>query len=233
MTSVARSTLAVAALAPLALPANAADFSGYLTLTTDYVWRGVTQSEGDPAAHLGGEVSFASGVYAGLWGSTVDINNGGNRQRDAEVNYYLGYSFELDGSWALGTTVVVYTYPGQKGSINYNYEEYAVSVNYDDRVWLEYAYSPGYYGFDIDSHNVELISEWPAGERLVVSGGAGYFDFSSPLDDAYAYWNLGVTWPVSRFSVDLRYHDTSGPVLLVSTANRADARLALSFRVAF
>ena len=233
MTSVARSILAAAALALPALSANAADLSGYLTLTSDYVWRGVTQSEGDPAIQLGGEVSFRSGVYAGLWGSTVDINNGGNRQRDAEVNYYLGYGFDVASQWALGTTLVVYTYPGQTGPINYNYEEYAISINYDDRVWLEYAWSPGYYGFDIDSHNVELIAEWSAGEHLIVSGGAGYFNFSSPLDDAYAYWNVGLTWPVNRFSIDLRYHDTSGPVLLVSTADRADARLALSFRVAF
>lgn len=233
MTSVTQSTLAAAALVLPALPVNAAEFSGYVTLTSDYVWRGVTQSEGDPAVQLGVEASFDSGVYAGLWGSTVDINTGDDRQRDTEINYYLGYSLDLASRWVLGTTVVIYTYPGQTGPFNYNYEEYAVSVNYDDRAWLEYAYSPGYYGFDIDSHNVELITEWPAGEHLIVSGGAGYFDFSSPLDDAYAYWNLGITWPVNRFSVDLRYHDTSGPVLFVSTADRADARLALSFRVAF
>lgn len=233
MTSVARSTLAAAALASLALPVDAAEFSGYLTLTTDYVWRGVTQSDGDPAAQLGGEVSFQSGVYAGLWGSTIDIDNGPDRQRDAEVIYYLGYGFDVSSHWTLGANAVVYTYPGQTGSIDYNYEEYAVSVNYDDRVWLEYAYSPEYYGFDIESHNVEVITEWPAGEYLVVGAAVGYFDFSDFLDDSYAYWDLGVTWPINRFSIDLRYHDTSGPVLIVSTPDRSDERVVLSLRVAF
>lgn len=233
MTSFSRSLLTTVLLAVLSIPAVAAEFSGYLTLTTDYVWRGVTQSDGDPAAQLGGEVSFRSGVYAGLWGSTIDIDNGDGRQRDAEVNYYLGYGHDLSARWALGASVVAYTYPGQAGPIDYNYEEYALSVNYDDRVWLEYAYSPDYWGLNIESHNVELISEWPAGEHLIVGAAAGYFDFGNFLDDSYAYWDLGVTWPPNRFSVDLRYHDTSGAVFIVSTPDSAGARVVLSFRVVF
>jgi uncharacterized protein (TIGR02001 family) len=63
------------------------ELSGYLVLTSDYVWRGVTQSDGDPAVQLGGDIAFNSGIYAGLWGSTVDINNGGDRQRDTELTY--------------------------------------------------------------------------------------------------------------------------------------------------
>ncbi len=233
MTSATRINLAAALLVSLALPASAAEFSGYLTLTTDYVWRGVTQSDGDPAAQLGGEVSFRSGVYAGLWGSTIDIDNGGNRQRDAEVNYYLGYGYDVSALWVLGASVVAYTYPGQTGPIDYNYEEYALSVNYDDRAWLEYAYSADYWGLNIESHNVELISEWSAGEHLVLRAAVGYFDFADFLDDSYAYWDLGVTWPLNRFSFDLRYHDTSDPVFIVSTPDSADARVVLSFRVVF
>lgn len=232
MSAVQRALLGTV-LALFALPAGAAEFSGYLNLTTDYVWRGVTQSDGDPAAQLGGEVSFGSGIYAGVWGSTIDINNGGGRQRDTELNYYLGYTFDLAGRWALGATAVVYTYPGQSASIDYDYEEYGVSVSYDDRIWLEYAYSPGFYGFDIESHNVELIAEMAAGKHLVVSGGAGYYDLSAPLDDAYTYWNLGVIWPLNRFSFDLRYHDTSDSVFLVSAPDRAGARVVLSFSVSF
>ncbi len=233
MTSNARRTLAATALASLALPVHAAEFSGYLTLTTDYVWRGVTQSDGDPAVQLGGEVIFNSGVYGGIWGSTVDINNGGNRQRDAEVSYYLGYGHDVTAQWTLGVRVVAYTYPGQTGPIDYNYEEYGLSVNYDDRVWLEYAYSPDYWGLQIESHNVELISEWPAGDHLVLGAAVGYFDFTDFLDDSYAYWDVGVTWPINRFSIDLRYHDTSGTVFIVSTPDRADARIVLSVRVFF
>jgi uncharacterized protein (TIGR02001 family) len=215
------------------MPLHAAELSGYLVLTTDYVWRGVTQSDGDPAAQLGGDIAFDSGIYAGLWGSTIDINNGPDRQRDTEISYYLGYSHDVGKRWTFGISAVAYTYPGQTGTVDYNYEEYMFSTNYDDRVWLEYAYSPDLYNFDRESHNVEAYAEWPAGKHLIVGVGAGYYDVSDLVGDGYAYWELGVTWPLKRFDIDLRYHDTSRWVPVVSSEDRADARVALSFRLTF
>lgn len=55
----------------LAANASAADLSGNATLTTDYVWRGSTQTQGDPAVQAGFKVSGASGLYASAWGSNV------------------------------------------------------------------------------------------------------------------------------------------------------------------
>lgn len=233
MTSVSRVNLAVALLVCHAFPADAADVSGYLNLTTDYVWRGVTQSDGEPAAQIGGEAVFRSGFYAGLWGSTIDIDTGGGRQRDLELNYYVGFGHDLSSRWTVGLNAVAYTYPGQTGPIDYNYEEFGFSVNYDDRAWLEYAYSPDYWGLNTESHNVEVISERAMGKHLVLGGAIGYFDFSGLVDDSYAYWDLGTTWPIDRYSIDLRYHDTNGPVFIISTSDRADARLVLSLRVVF
>jgi uncharacterized protein (TIGR02001 family) len=129
------------ALAGVVRVAAAADITGYAVLTTDYVWRGVTQSDGDPAIQLGGDVSFSSGFYAGIWGSTIDIDNGDGRLRDTEVNYYLGYRFDAGRRWTLGVSAIAYTYPGQKGAIDYDYEELILSANFDDRLWFEYAWS--------------------------------------------------------------------------------------------
>ena len=213
--------------------AGAVELSGYLVLTTDYVWRGITQSDGDPAAQLGAEVAFDTGIYLGIWGSTVDIYNGANRQRDTEVIYYAGYGHDLSERFTLGASVVAYTYPGQSGSFDYNYEELSVSLNYADRAWLEYAYSPDLYDTDIESHNIEVYTEWPAGKHLVVGAGAGYYDVSRLVGTGYGYWEFGITWPVSRFDIDLRYHDTNRPVPFISSYDRAEQRLALSLRVSF
>jgi uncharacterized protein (TIGR02001 family) len=223
----------VLALGGVVHAAAAADLTGYLVLTTDYVWRGVTQSDGDPAVQLGGDVSFGSGVFAGVWGSTIDIDNGDGRRRDTEINYYLGYRLDAGRRWTLGVNAIVYTYPGQSGSINYDYEEIMVSANFDDRVWFEYAYSPDLYHTGFDSHNVEVFTEIPAGGHLVVGAGAGYYDVSDFVGDGYAYWEAGVTWPINRFDLDLRYHDTSRWVPVVSAPDRAEPRVALSIRVAF
>jgi len=230
---VARYLVCTVLLGAAISPARSAELSGYLVLTTDYVWRGVTQSDGDPAVQLGGDVAFGSGIYAGFWGSTIDINNGGDRQRDTELTYYLGYSHDIATRWSLGASVVVYTYPGQTGVVDYNYEEVMLTTNFDDRLWLEYAYSPDLYNTGFDSHNVEIFTEWPAGKHLVVGAGAGYYDVSNFVGDGYAYWELGVTRPIGRLDIDLRYHDTSRWVPVISSPDRADSRVALSFRLTF
>lgn len=220
-------------LAAVGTVANSAEFSGYLALTTDYVWRGVTQSDGDPAAQLGGDVSFDTGLYAGAWVSTIDISNGANHQRDTEVIYYAGYGHDLNNSWALGANVVAHTYPGQSGVIDYSYEELIVSVNYRDRAWLEYAYSQDLYDTGSEAHNIELYTEWPAGRYLIVGAGAGYYDVSRVVGSGYGYWELGVTWPIEKFDLDLRYHDTNRPVMFISTPERADSRISLTLRMSF
>ncbi len=55
-----------------ALPAAAADVSGSVAITTDYIYRGQSHSAGQPAAQAG--IQFhSSGWNAGMWGSSVDF----------------------------------------------------------------------------------------------------------------------------------------------------------------
>ena len=49
-------------------PAQAADVTGYVVLTSDYVYRGVTYSDGHIAGQTGADIAFDSGAYAGVWG---------------------------------------------------------------------------------------------------------------------------------------------------------------------
>ena len=61
-----------AAFGALAAPAagQSLSFSGGLTITSNYMSRGITQSANRPALQFWGEVE-SYGFYAGLWGSTV------------------------------------------------------------------------------------------------------------------------------------------------------------------
>lgn len=220
-------TLLLAAFSPV----HAADLSAYVVLTTDYVWRGVTQSDEDPAAQLGGEIALESGLYGGVWASTIDIDNGPGRERDTEMRYYLGYGWDATNTLTLTANVVAYRYPGQGGLVDYAYEEYMLTGNYDDRLWITYAFSPDLYHSGYESHNVETFAEVGLGKHLILGAGIGYYDVAKLAGDDYAYWELGVTWPVNRIDIDLRYHDTSRWVPIVSSADRAGARVALSFRI--
>ncbi|MDX1515766.1 MAG: TorF family putative porin [Woeseiaceae bacterium] len=224
-----------ASLAAILAAAQAvgAEFSGYVTATSDYVRRGVTQSDGGPALQLALDVEFDSGIYAGAWGSTVDIASGGARTRDVESNYYLGYAVDAGERWRIGGNVVWYEYPGSRGSVRYDYVEYSATAGFDDWLWIEFAWSPDFYHSGRATRALDVYAEIPVATNWLVGGGGGYYDVSDFAGHGFGYWQLGVTRVLSLVDVDLRYHDTSRYAFPVSTPDRSDPRLSLSIRYAF
>ena len=215
----------------LAAPISAVaetDFNAYLAATTDYVFRGVSYSDGDPAAQLGLELSHSSGFFVGTWASTVDIGSLTGSGRDLEVRYYGGYTHELSSRWAVTATAIAYTFPGADGQLNYDFEEYGVSLNYDDRAWLEYAFAPDLFNAGSQTHNIELYYEWPLPLGMAAGAGAGWYNLSDAVNDDYVYWQAGLARQFGRLGLDLRYHDTSGWVPFFSDDERARQRLVLS-----
>lgn len=215
------------------LPVRAADFTGYGVLTTDYVFRGVTYSDGHGAVQAAVDLAFDSGLYAGIWGSSVDLSGGPSRQRDLEINYYLGFSREWRGNWIVGANVVAYTFPDTRGDVDYDYFEYSLVGNYDDRLWLEYSWSPDLVDSGADTHNLELYAEWPLPAGVMLGAGAGYYDTSELTGIGYGYWQAGITRAFGMLDFDLRYHDTNRAVPIISTVESADARIVLSAKLPF
>lgn len=71
-----------AASSTMAMAEDASSFygitaTGSVAATTDYRFRGVTQSSNNPAIQGGFTFSHKSGVYVALWGSSVDFNTPG------------------------------------------------------------------------------------------------------------------------------------------------------------
>ena len=225
--------LALLIFAALRSPVSAAEVSGYAVLTTDYVYRGVTNSDSHGAFQLGGDLSFDSGFYLGAWGSTVDISNGPGRQRDLEIDYYVGYVHDVSSKLSVGANFVSYNFPGAEGQFDYDYSEYSLTSNYNDRLWFEYSYSPDLYHSGLSTQNYELYTESPIGGSTTLGASIGLYDVSNFSGSDYRYWQLGVTRPFGIVDIDLRYFDTSEWVRIVSTPERAEQRLVLSIKMQF
>lgn len=228
-----RSPAPVLLLALLSLSAQSAEITGYVVLTSDYVFRGVSYSDEDPAAQAGIDVSFDSGVFLGAWGSTIDIDNPPFSLRDREVIYYIGYNHTVSSDWTIGANVVAYRYPASDGLVDYDYDEYMLTVNYHDRAWFEYARSPDLYNSGYSTDNYRAHVEWPMPHLITGSAGIGYYDVSGLSGEGYSYWELGVMRPVGVVDLDLRYHDTNRWVPIISSAERADSRIVFSIRFQF
>ena len=221
------------ALSLTAAICHAAEFTGHGAVTTDYARRGVTQSDGHGAVQVGVDVAGRDGWYVGAWASTVDIEPAPGRVRDIETNFYAGYLFDATDRLRLGANVVVYEYPGATGPIDYGYVEYSLTSNYDDWLFIEYAYSPDLYSSGADTQNLDAFVEIQIAQSLLASAGAGYYDVSEFSGRGYGYWQLGLTRIFHRTSLDLRFHDTNRWVPAVSAPERAESRVSLTFSLSF
>jgi len=96
----------LAASSVLAGPVMAGSFSANIGVTSDYLWRGITQT-GDQAAIQGGmDYSNDSGFYAGTWMSNVSWTD----PNGYELDLYAGYRFDTGSvSWDAG--YIYYAYP--------------------------------------------------------------------------------------------------------------------------
>lgn len=83
--------------------------SGNLALASDYVWRGSSQTGGDPAVQAGVRLSARNGLYASAWGSNVAFTPDIGAR--SEFDAVLGWSGDLTPAWGLDGSVVRYVYP--------------------------------------------------------------------------------------------------------------------------
>ena len=98
----------------LTMPSFAA-VSANVSFASDYVWRGMTQSDG-PAIQGGFDFEAESGFYAGIWGSNVNFNDGAG----SELDYYFGYGFSV-GDLGIDIGYVAFDYP--KNTLGLDFEE--------------------------------------------------------------------------------------------------------------
>ena len=181
--------------------------TGTAALTSDYRFRGVTQTFNDPAVQAGFVLSHASGAYAGVWGSNVDF--GGTAH--IELDPYIGYATTLD-SFAnkplLDVGLWYYAYPSES---DLNWLELYGKLTFKD-VLVQGAslltavnYTNDFVGLDKDAWYLNATYSVPFGATGFGGVAAlGYtqaddYDFGGG-DDHYVDWKAGVTYSFASVS---------------------------------
>ena len=116
----------------LAIP-SFASISSNLSFTTDYIWRGMTQTDGS-AMQGGFDYEAESGFYVGLWGSNVNFGDGNG----SELDYYAGYTTKLTETIGLDVGYLVFDYPDSTPDAKF--EEIYLGLTFGD---LGITYSSG------------------------------------------------------------------------------------------
>lgn len=100
--------------------------------TTDYRFRGISQTSFKPAVQAGADFSHKSGVYAGVWGSNVNWvkDFAGATDGSMEVDLYGGYKGELAKDLGFDVGVIGYLYPSNNAATNANTTEIYAALTY-------------------------------------------------------------------------------------------------------
>ena len=105
------------------LTLQAAEFESNVALSNEYMWRGMTQSDGQAAVSGGFDISGESGAYFGVWGSNVEYGD----DATMELDYYLGYAGETEGGLSYDIGYLLYDFPGA----DYDAEEIYLGLSYN------------------------------------------------------------------------------------------------------
>ena len=178
-----------------------------LSLTSDYVFRGVTQTNFKPAVQGGLDYSFGdSGWYVGFWSSNVDFNDSDGP--DVELDTYVGWGTELNDDWALDFSLLHYSYFGERnayGSVDYT--EVISKTTWKDMLTFTVAYAPDYANLDYTSVYINLGGSWDVGNDFNINAGFGHTIFGDN-NGTYNDWNLGVSRQFGPVNAALNYYDT-------------------------
>ncbi|MCA0902878.1 TorF family putative porin [Qipengyuania aquimaris] len=194
--------------------------SANVSLVTDYRFRGVSLSGGDPAIQGGLDVAHDSGFYAGVWASSID---GGPSYGEMEFDIYGGWSGQLSEGVSVDVGLLYYLYPSEELGLDTDYWEPYASIGFnlgpaEATVGAAYAWEQDSLGGDDNLYVYTDLSTALPGTPLTVTGHLGYTDgvLAPPLlagdtDDSGLDWSIGASYAAGPLEVGISYIGVEGP----------------------
>ncbi|SFP21579.1 TorF family putative porin [Qipengyuania nanhaisediminis] len=194
--------------------------SANVSLVTDYRFRGVSLSGGDPAIQGGLDVAHDSGFYAGVWASSID---GGPSYGEMEFDIYGGWSGQLSEGVSVDVGLLYYLYPSEELGLDTDYWEPYASIGFnlgpaEATVGAAYAWEQDSLGGDDNLYVYTDLSTGLPGTPLTVTGHLGYTDgvLAPPLlagdtDDSGLDWSIGASYAAGPLEVGISYIGVEGP----------------------
>jgi uncharacterized protein (TIGR02001 family) len=193
------------------------------TVTSDYIFRGITQTDHNAAVQGYVEPSFGI-FYAGIWASNVAFGG----ESDVEIDYYAGIRPEFDNlSLDFGYNYATYA-NDPASNAGELYAKAYLTVMDPLTIGAEFYVDPNSSATYVEG-NVDLTLPHNFG----LSGALGQVSGDVP----YLTWNAGLYYVIGEWgTLDLRYTDTSlstgdCATLTELSGNECDARVMLSLSV--
>lgn len=214
--------LAAAFLVPAAsfaeTAAPASPFTGNFMLASEYLYRGIAQTNGKPAIQGGFDYAHPSGFYIGTWASSISwiSDTVPGASANIEIDVYGGYKGTISGDLGYDVGVLTYNYPGKNkptGNAKPDTTEVYGAVTWK---WLSVKYSlstGSLFGWTTTDGKVgdktsgsgylDVTATYDLGGGLGVVAHAGHQKVKDRGTASYSDWKLGVTKDVGIGTVGL------------------------------
>jgi uncharacterized protein (TIGR02001 family) len=226
-------SIALCAMSPIACAETAVNTTtGSVSVVNDYLFRGLSQTNRDPALQGGIEFDQASGWYVGGWGSNISwlsdtSTSAAPVSSSLEVDLYTGWRGHFSSDWTYDAGLYEYDYPGSyaRGYTRpYTLEGYA-ALGWKS-VTLKYSESFGnLFGFAGSRHSsyLDLSWNWEFVPGWVLNTHAGHQQVAQHPGYGYSDWKVGVTRNLAHgWSLALGYYDTDARRSLYTNADGHD-----------
>jgi len=227
-------------------PASSHTVTGNFGLVSDYRFRGISQSWGQPAVQGGIDYTHASGFYLGNWNSSISSNSY-NNGASLEMDLYGGYRFEPAKDWTVDIGVLRYQYPGARlnsapatptGEKYDNTEVYVGLTQGPFNAKLSYAMTD-YFGLNSTTAGYAYWSALPArgdskgttyldlnynadmGNQLTLGLHAGYTAVRNYSELSYADYKVSLAKEVGGFNLGLAVVGSNADTAFYQAGNSA------------
>ncbi len=192
---------------------QAGEISANVALTSDYRFRGISQSNEDIAIQGGFDYAFDNGIYVGTWGSSVDFDSNDGYDGSLELDYYIGWGMDVGEDSAIDVGYMYYDYPGDEGDEgdyqeiygSFSWKDLTLGINYSDDYYAEtdtFFYYYADYSFGISD---DLSLDLHVGYNDLEKDGG----FLATSEDSYTDYSVGLTWSVASVDLSLAYVGTT------------------------
>lgn len=199
---------------------SALSVSANLALTSNYVWRGMTQTDNSPAVQGGIDLSY-NGFYLGTWGSNVEF--GTPYGASMEMDFYGGYKGEVAGiGYDIG--YAEYTYPTDSTALNLGEAYIGLSKEFGD-LGVSGKY---YFAVDVPS-GAPKLDYWEVGANYALpydmSIGATYGDY----EDIGNNYSVKLSKTYDKFTFSVAYTNFNADAAFGPDQDHVVATISTSF----
>jgi len=212
-------TGAMLAAASVACAEDPFSFSANVAITNDYMFRGISQSDNDPAVSGGFDLGLDNGIYVGTWASNVELADAVGNISNIEMDFYAGLAGEMDSGlgWDIGG---LYFYYPDSTTPDLDFWEAHIGLSYtlkgmtfEPTLGVTVYYSPDFFFESDNALYVDGSIDLALPQGFTLSGHVGHQDikdnatFGTP---DYTDWSVtlgksfvGLDFAISYVDTDL------------------------------